>query len=644
MQEEISLRDIYLILKKHVRWIFIPAILFSLLAAIYAFFLVAPEFTSEATLTVQSTQIQAKSSDQLQTQSVQGFSNSQIKTIATSRPVIDQVLKTVRANQDVPSDWMNNSFDAERLGKKLKVDFASTVAGTADPVSVPIITLTANAPNAAISAVLANTWANETVARLNQLPKERFESTITTIQGQLDRSEKNLAATEQAFQSFSTSSTLTQDQAELTASTDERTKLTDEIAQATQALDEIKAQLKTQNENLLNAQAVIPQNNSTNGNTTSNTNAITVMSGDLEEVRANLTAQTQTARQKYLETSSAVQAFEANNTIPVLQGRVDSIIARLNVISTRLQSIQTDLNIAQSRLTDTRAQLAKQPQLLNLNREITSDPAVMATISANQSELKSLIGLKLQNQELNPAFQNLLQSSIELQLTVNNINNENTAFVKEKASLEKLLPTLQTQLATLNQKRSRVMLEADIAQTVYTGLQNRLAQLSGIRNTGTKPLKLDNPNVEYQRIRSSVSDLVVSEARQNATFTALQTRATQLDNRIVLLRGRVAKASVENTRLSDRLSLAQQEFKALTQKLADLKIEQASSGNLAQVLVPAFAPTRKSNSALFIVAIMGVVGLLIGLMIPFLIEGVKEPALIEPDATGAGNQSRVTST
>ena len=644
MQEEISLRDIYLILKKHVRWIFIPAILFSLLAAIYAFFLVAPEFTSEATLTVQSTQIQAKSSDQLQTQSVQGFSDSQIKTIATSRPVIDQVLKTVRANQDVPSDWMNNSFDAERLGKKLKVDFASTVAGTADPVSVPIITLTANAPNAAISAVLANTWANETVARLNQLPKERFESTITTIQGQLDRSEKNLAATEQAFQSFSTSSTLTQDQAELTASTDERTKLTDEIAQATQALDEIKAQLKTQNENLLNAQAVIPQNNSTNGNTTSNTNAITVMSGDLEEVRTNLAAQTQTARQKYLETSSAVQAFEANNTIPVLQGRVDSIIARLNVISTRLQSIQTDLNIAQSRLTDTRAQLAKQPQLLNLNREITSDPAVMATISANQSELKSLIGLKLQNQELNPAFQNLLQSSIELQLTVNNINNENTAFVKEKASLEKLLPTLQTQLATLNQKRSRVMLEADIAQTVYTGLQNRLAQLSGIRNTGTKPLKLDNPNVEYQRIRSSVSDLVVSEARQNATFTALQTRATQLDNRIVLLRGRVAKASVENTRLSDRLSLAQQEFKALTQKLADLKIEQASSGNLAQVLVPAFAPTRKSNSALFIVAIMGVVGLLIGLMIPFLIEGVKEPTLIEPDATGAGNQSRVTST
>ena len=93
MEEEISLRDIYLILKKHVRWIVIPAIVFSVLAAIYAVFLVAPEFTSEATLTVQSTQIQAKSSDQLQTQSVQGFSNSQISTIATSRPVIEQVSK-----------------------------------------------------------------------------------------------------------------------------------------------------------------------------------------------------------------------------------------------------------------------------------------------------------------------------------------------------------------------------------------------------------------------------------------------------------------------------------------------------------------------------------------------------------------------
>jgi uncharacterized protein involved in exopolysaccharide biosynthesis len=640
VEEEISLRDIYLILKKHVRWIFIPAILFTVLAAMYALFLVAPEFTSEATLTVQSTQIQAKSSDQLQTQSVQGFSNSQITTIATSRPVIEQVLKTARANQDVPSAWIKESFDAEQLGKKLKVNFAAATPGTPDQVSVPIFTLTANAPNAAISAVLANTWANQTVERLNQLPKDRIESTITTIQGQLDRSEKTLASTEQAFQSFSTSSTLIQDEAELAASTDERTKLTDELAQATQSLNEIKAQLKTQNENLQNAQAVIPQNSplAANGNVNSNTNTITLMSGDLEEVRANLSTQTQAARQKYLETSNAVQAFEANNTIPVLQGRVDSIVARLNVISTRLQSIQTDLNVAQSRLTDTKAQLAKQPQLLNLNREITSDPAIMATITANQSELKSLIGLKLQNQELNPAFQDLLQSSIELQLTVNNINSENTAFIKEKASLEKLLPTLQTQLAALNQKRSRVLLEADIAQTVYTGLQNRLAQLSGIRNTGKKPLRLDNPNLEYQRLRSSVSDLSVLEARQNATFTALKARATELDNRIVLLRGRVAKASVENVRLSDRLSLAQQEFKALTQKLADLKIEQASSGNLAQVLVPAFAPTRKSNSALFIVAIMGVVGLLIGLMIPFLIEGVKEPQPIElatPEITRA---------
>lgn len=644
MEEEISLREIYLILKKHVRWIVIPAIVFTILAAMYAFFLVAPEFTSEATLTVQSTQIQAKSSDQLQTQSVQGFSNSQITTIATSRPVLEEVLKTARADQDIPSAWLKENFDAEQLGKKLKVNFAATTPGSSDQVTVPIFTLTANAPNAAISAVVANTWANQTVARLNQLPKERLESTITTIQGQLDRAEKNLSGSEQAFQTFSTSSSLVQDQAELTASTDERTKLTDELASATQALGEIKAQLKTQNENLQNAEAVIPQNNNSTNGSNSSTNAITSMSGDLETVRANLSAQTQAARQKYLETSNAVQAFEANNTIPVLQGRLDSIVARLNLISTRLQSIQTELNIAQSRLTDTKAQLAKQPQLLNLSREITSDPAIMATITANQSELKSLIGLKLQNQEINPVFQELLQSSIELQLTVNNINNENTAFVKEKASLEKLLPSLQAQLATLNQKKSRVMLEADIAQTVYTGLQNRLAQLLGIRNTGSKPLKLDNPNLEYQRLRSSVSDLSVLEARQNATFTALNARASQLDKRIVLLRGRVAKASVENTRLSDRLSLAQQEFKALTQKLTDLKIEQASSGNLAQVLVPAFAPTRKSNSALFIVGIALVVGIFLGLMIPFLIEGVQEPeSLVEINENLVGGKSQIKS-
>ena len=639
MQEEVSLREIYLILKKHVRWIFMPAALFVLVAAVYTFFLVAPQFTSESTLTVQSTLVQAKSNDQLQTQSVQGFSNSQIKTIATSRPVLDQVLKTVRDNQDVPPEWLNNNFDAERLGKKLKVDFASSVAGATDQFAVPIITLSANAPKPQIAALLANTWASLTVEKLNQLPKDRLESTVTTIQGQLNRSETILATAEQAFREFSTASTLTQDQSELASSTEERTKLTDEIAQARQALEEIKAQLKIQNQNLTNAQSVIPQNSNPTPN--GSPSSITLMSGDLEQVRNNLSVQTAQARQRYLETSNAVQAFEANNTVPVLQNRVDSIVSRLNVISTRLQSIQTDLNIAQARLTDTKAQLAKQPQLLNLNREITSDPAVMATVGANQNELKSLIGLKLQNQELNPAFQELLQSSIQLQLNLNNINNENIAFLKEKTSLEKQLPTLQSQLAALNQKRGRLVLESDIAQTVYSGLQNRLSQLAGIQNSGSKSLKLDNPNVEYQRLRSSVSDLSVSEARQSATSIAFQARAKQLDDRIVLLRGRVAKASVENVRLNDRLSLAQQEFKTLTQKLADLKIEQASSGNLAQILVPAFVPTRKSNNDLFIVAIAGVLGLFIGLMIPFLIEGIREPNSVDAEAALLANQSRV---
>ena len=639
MQEEVSLREIYLILKKHVRWIFMPTALFVLVAAVYTFFLVAPQFTSESTLTVQSTLVQAKSNDQLQTQSVQGFSNSQIKTIATSRPVLDQVLKTVRDNQDVPPEWLNNNFDAERLGKKLKVDFASSVAGATDQFAVPIITLSANAPKPQIAALLANTWASLTVEKLNQLPKDRLESTVTTIQGQLNRSETILATAEQAFREFSTASTLTQDQSELASSTEERTKLTDEIAQARQALEEIKAQLKIQNQNLTNAQSVIPQNSNPTPN--GSPSSITLMSGDLEQVRNNLSVQTAQARQRYLETSNAVQAFEANNTVPVLQNRVDSIVSRLNVISTRLQSIQTDLNIAQARLTDTKAQLAKQPQLLNLNREITSDPAVMATVGANQNELKSLIGLKLQNQELNPAFQELLQSSIQLQLNLNNINNENIAFLKEKTSLEKQLPTLQSQLAALNQKRGRLVLESDIAQTVYSGLQNRLSQLAGIQNSGSKSLKLDNPNVEYQRLRSSVSDLSVSEARQSATSIAFQARAKQLDDRIVLLRGRVAKASVENVRLNDRLSLAQQEFKTLTQKLADLKIEQASSGNLAQILVPAFVPTRKSNNDLFIVAIAGVLGLFIGLMIPFLIEGIREPNSVDAEAALLANQSRV---
>ncbi len=100
------------------------------------------------------------------------------------------------------------------------------------------------------------------------------------------------------------------------------------------------------------------------------------------------------------------------------------------------------------------------------------------------------------------------------------------------------------------------------------------------------------------------------------------------------MRGKVGESIVKTQRLTEDYNVAQESFKALKQKLADLKLEQASVGNLAQILVEAYPPSRKSNPGSIPVLIAAVLGLLIGLLVPFLIEALKEPTPVQ--AVGMG--------
>jgi uncharacterized protein involved in exopolysaccharide biosynthesis len=632
VQDEISIRDIYFILRKHARWILILPVIFAVLGAIYALFLMTPIFKAESTFTVQSSQLKASFENKIQTEDVQGFSNSQMESVANSYPVLAAVLQAVQAQPDVPAIWLKDDFDVDRMQKKTKVKFTKPQIGaTPDKILVPTVTLAVEAPTSRLAAFMANEWMKQTLAALNKLPKIRMESSIDTVSNELDKSIKTRDLAQAAYLDYTTKSTLTLDQGELNNAVSERTALINLIVQTRQALVQAQVQEKAQRVNYLRAENVIAQ--------VGGAEAASLAGGNLEDVRSQLSRQVSEAKTKYFVARDRLLAFNRQYNMAILGGQESATQGRIAAIIGRLASITTELTISKSRLAEVRAQLAGQPKLLVLEREITSDPALLATASQNGSKLSDLIGVKLKNQEVNPLYQGLLQSSISIQGEIKNTETERAAITAEKAKLDPKLISLRNQNASLNKQLADIQLESSISSGIYVSLKSRLEQFASVRSPNERDLTLDNPNPEYQRLKSLLNDLTVSVALQKSTLDNYLVREKQLDARILELRGKVAVSVVKTQRLTEDYTVSQDAYKALKQKLSDLRLEQASVGNLAQVLVEAYPPSRKSNPGSTPVLIAAVLGLLIGLLVPFLIEALKEPTPVQAVGMGMDRQA-----
>ncbi len=100
---------------------------------------------------------------------------------------------------------------------------------------------------------------------------------------------------------------------------------------------------------------------------------------------------------------------------------------------------------------------------------------------------------------------------------------------------------------------------------------------------------VENPNPEYQRLRSALTDTLVEVALLEAQRAAILNRLSQVEARLETLRARVARAETELENLSQALTLARDAYLALSRKATDLRIELATSQNsLAQVIAPAY--------------------------------------------------------
>ncbi len=617
-EQEISLRDVYLILKRNATIILITPIIFAVLAALYAFFIADPVYKSEANLTIQTTPVQSKIEDKIETSAITVFTSDQIETVATSRPILDKLIEQIRTSNNAPTSWRIERFDAGSLEKNLKIKFPKPNArGTTD---ASLVTLEVSAPDAKLAAEVANAWARETNTALNFLPQERVKDSINTLQGEIDRAARGLSDVEKKYEEYANRSNLALEQAELGSATGERAGLEPLIAQTKQSVLQTEAELGQRTSDLkLAAQTlgVIPENSVILG--------VTTNGQTLSQVRQTLVDQVGVAKNRMLTANEALRQFNATNDAALLRGRISQNEARLVEINTKLQSFDSTLKTLNAQLQQSRQEIKTQPRLLTLERELLSDPAINAAIQSRDPKLNDLIGLKLQNQEVNPIYQSLLQGIIGLEASIRTLTADREGIKPESVKRLAQLNEDRKRLALLNKQAEPLTLEVRNAQTFYEATNAQVSRLEGVDPNLLSQIRVENTNPEYQRLRTLVNDLSSNLLRFKVTLTGYETRAKELNLRIEQLKSRVATATLESARIGQQLELTREQFKTLSQKMVDLKIEQASSKSLAQVLVPAFAPSRPASSRATVVLLAIVAGLLIGLIIPFILEALRDP-------------------
>jgi chromosome segregation ATPase len=409
--------------------------------------------------------------------------------------------------------------------------------------------------------------------------------------------------------------------------------------------------------------------------------------------------------------------FQRKSQLEVWKRQLGGYADRVASIRQRLESLATERAIKQTRLEEAEKELAKEPRLITLEREITADPAVAAAI-AQGGNLRDLLGLKLKNQELNPTHLKLLSTALDLRADLAALDREEKALKEEEKKLAPLVQDLQRRIAEEEATRARLLTELDTARDIYNAvyryaeslkkvasrpdvvlrevnpdvlayrdrvvglraeiaglkaeeeaLKRSLTELDGrirdrkakiaaqerekeavtleyatkkaayeafrsrydqIASLTAQALTFDNPNPEFQRLRSALIDAQAEEARLSARRAALLARINQVEARLGLLKDRVAKAQVEQDTVNQALELAKNAYLALAQKRTDLQIQIASNQEAwASILAPAYPVYEKvAPKRGLLLALAVALGLMLGVMAAFVAEALrpKEPA------------------
>jgi uncharacterized protein involved in exopolysaccharide biosynthesis len=621
-QDELSLRDIVEVLKRHRVYLWALPLILATVALIYGFLIAEPTYASTATLSVAPVQVQAQLEQRIQVQQATPITFEGLKALALSEETVGEVWEALRKEGKLPTRWQDRGGlrGIERMMRDLKVKDISPKLQAANPNQVPPIVAspTVQAPNPQVAAKAANLWVEAVKRRVNAIPLARLEASLKALEEQVTPAEKAYREAQARWEAFNKTTTLPQDKAELDAKTQERVGLDTELAGLERDLAAVQGRIQATLAEMRRQEAIVPIGTPPE--------QLAVINKRLQEAQASLKAETERARQAYLAAAKALEAFRVKDRTAQWQDELKQLSSRLADVGVRLAQILTEQASKEASLKEVEQALAGEPKALDLEREVVADPVVATAVA--KGDLSALAGLRLKVQEVNPAYAPLLTQAVGLRSQIGSLKAEEKALLKEQEAVSQRIASLKQLLAAQEREKEALTLEYATKKAAYEAFRSRYDQIASLT---AQNLTFDSPNPEFQRIRSVLIDAQAEEARLSARRAALLARINQVEARLGLLKDRVAKAQVEQDTVNQALELAKNAYLALAQKRTDLQIQIASNQEAwASILAPAYPVYEKvAPKRGLLLALAAALGLMLGVMAAFVAEALrpKEPAL-----------------
>jgi uncharacterized protein involved in exopolysaccharide biosynthesis len=365
-QDELSLRDIVEVLRRHRVYLWAFPLILAALALIYGFLIAEPTYASTATLSVAPVQVQAQLEQRIQVQQATPITFEGLKALALSEETVGEVWEALRKEGKLPTRWQDRGSlrGIERMMRDLKVKDISPKLQAANPNQVPpiVASLTVQAPDPQVAAKAANLWVEAVKRRVNAIPLARLEASLKALEEQVTPAEKAYREAQARWEAFNKTTTLPQDKAELDAKTQERVGLDTELAGLERDLAAVQGRIQAILAEMRRQEAIVPIGTPPE--------QLAVINKRLQEAQASLKAETERARQAFQQAAQVLEKFKGREQIPVWQAELSAYTEAYASAQARLIALQKDLAQKQALLQDAEARLAEyKAQLPNLSIE-----------------------------------------------------------------------------------------------------------------------------------------------------------------------------------------------------------------------------------------------------------------------------------
>jgi chromosome segregation ATPase len=571
-QDELSLRDIVEVLKRHRVYLWAFPLILAALALIYGFLITEPTYASTATLSVAPVQVQAQLEQRIQVQQATPITFEGLRALALSEETVGEVWEALRKEGKLPTRWQDRGSlrEIDRMMRDLKVKDISPKLQAVNPNQVPpiVASLTVQAPDPQVAAKAANLWVEAVKRRVNAIPLARLEASLKALEEQVTPAEKAYREAQARWEAFNKTTTLSQDKAELDAKTQERVGLDTELAGLERDLAAVQGRIQATLAEMRRQEAIVPIGTPPE--------QLAIINRRLAEAQASLARELERVRQSYTQAAQVLEKFKGREQIPVWQAELSAYTEAYVSAQARLIALQKDLAQKQALLQDAEARLAEyKAQLPNLSIEnlVAGLTVLVAGLTVKEAEALVADRLKEADSRLKAAEGAWAEFQRKSQLEV--WKRQLGGYADRVASIRQRLESLAT---------DRFRVEADLgeARRRFDQYKAELPNLS-IENLVAGLTVKEAEALVADRLKEADSRLKAAEGawaefQRKSQLEVWKRQLGGYADRVASIRQRLESLATDRFRVEADLGEARRRFDQYKAELPNLSIENLVAG------------------------------------------------------------------